>query len=149
MLIITVNKAQNNMLDFYINAYDNESEKIFQGYKEQGYNGYTVKEAIRNYKKINNITSKNIRIIDNYSVKSYELEPLPEQNQKSFYNKAMIKENEDGSESLYSYNMLIMIRDIDGNYIRQWDGWSQTTGKHIRAFSGLNKKQFLNLTMEV
>jgi hypothetical protein len=79
----------------------------------------------------------------------YELKPTPEQNQKSFYDKAYVKQNIDGSESLYSYNTLIMTRDTDGNYTRLWDGWSQTTGKHIKAFSGLNKKQFLNLTMEV
>lgn len=78
----------------------------------------------------------------------YELKPTPEQNQKSFYNKAMIKVNEDESKSLWSYNTLIMTRDIDGNCIRLWDGWSQTTDKHIKAFSGLNKKQFLNLSME-
>lgn len=78
----------------------------------------------------------------------YELKPTPEQNQKSFYNKAMIKVNEDESKSLWSYNTLIMTRDIDGNYTRQWNGWSMTTGKHIKAFSGLNKKQFLSLSME-
>lgn len=78
----------------------------------------------------------------------YELKPTPEQNQKSFYDKAYVKQNIDGSESLYSYNTLIMTKDIDGNYIRQRDGWSMTTGKHIKAFSGLNKKQFLNLKME-
>lgn len=79
----------------------------------------------------------------------YELKPTPEQNQKSFYDKAYVKQNIDGSESLYSYDTLIMTRDTDGNYTRQWEGWSQTTGKHIKAFSGLNKKQFLNLSMEV
>lgn len=79
----------------------------------------------------------------------YELKPTPEQNQKSFYDKAYVKQNIDGSESLYSYNTLIMTRDINGNCTRQWDGWSLTTGKHIKAFYGLNKKQFLNLKMEV
>lgn len=79
----------------------------------------------------------------------YELKPTPEQNQKSFCDKAYVKQNIDGSESLYSYNTLIMTRDTNGNYTRQWEGWSQTTGKHIKAFSGLNKKQFLNLSMEV
>lgn len=79
----------------------------------------------------------------------YELKPTPEQNQKSFYDKAYVKQNIDGSESLYSYNTLIMTRDINGNYTRQWDGWTQTTGKHIKAFCDLNKKQFLNIEMEV
>ena len=81
-------------------------------------------------------------------MKTYELIPTPEQNQKSFYNKAMIKTNEDGTEFLYSYNTLILSKDINGNYKRYWDGWSMTTGKHIKAFSGLNKKEFLNIKME-
>ncbi len=148
MLYITVNKAHNTQLDFYINAYDNEDPIIFQGYKDKGYNGYTVKEAIARYKEECNITRKDIKIIDNYSIRGYELKPLPEQNQKSFYNKAMVEVDEEGTEYLYSYNTLIMTRDMDGNCIRLWDGWSQTTGKHIKAFSGLNKKQFLNLSME-
>lgn len=78
----------------------------------------------------------------------YELKPTPEQNQKSFYNKAFVTISEDGTEFLYSYNILIMTRDMDGNYIRHWKYWTQTTGKHIKAFSGLNKKEFLNLNME-
>lgn len=78
----------------------------------------------------------------------YELKPLPEQNQKSFYNKATVTIDNKGTAFLYSYNTLILSKDIDGNYLRFWDGWSQTTGKHIRAFSGLNKKQFLNIKME-
>lgn len=148
MLVITINKAFNNMLDFYINAYNNEDPRVFQNYKEQGYNGYTVKEALKKYKTENNIITEDIKIIDNYSVKSYELKPLPEQNQQSFYGKAIVEVDEDGTEFLYSYNKLILSRDIDGNYIRFWDGWSMTTGKHIKAFCGLNKKQFLNLNME-
>ena len=78
----------------------------------------------------------------------YELKPLPEQNQKSFYGKATVTVTKSDIQRLYSYDTLIMTRDIDGNYTRQWNGWSMTTGKHIRAFSGLNKKQFLNLQME-
>lgn len=78
----------------------------------------------------------------------YELKPSHEQNQKSFYNKAYIKIDEDGTEFLYSYNTLILSRDINGNYTRYWDGWSQTTGRHIKAFSGLNKKEYENIKME-
>lgn len=78
----------------------------------------------------------------------YELKPLPEQNQKSFYNKAVVRVDKDGTQKLYSYNTLIISRDAQGNYKRYWDDWTQTTGKHIKAFSGLNKKQFLNLKME-
>lgn len=148
MLVININKAHNTQLDFYIDAYDSEDPRIFQGYREQGYSGYTVKEALRLFKKENNITRRDITIRDNYSIKGYDLKPLPEQNQKSFYNKAVVKVDEDGTEFLYSYNTLILSKDINGNYIRYWDGWSQTTGKHIKAFSGLNKKEYENIKME-
>lgn len=78
----------------------------------------------------------------------YELKPLPEQNQKSFYSKAYIKIDEAGTKFLYSYNLLILSITIDGTIKRHWKYWTQTTGKHIKAFSGLNKKQFLNIKME-
>ena len=78
----------------------------------------------------------------------YELKPTNKQNQKSFYGKAFIMIDEDGTKKLYSYGTLIMTEDINGNYTRLWDGWSQTTGKHIKAFSGLNKKEYENIKME-
>ena len=81
-------------------------------------------------------------------LKTYELIPTPEQNQKSFYNKATVTIDNKGTAFLYSYNTLILSKDIDGNYIRYRDGWSQTTGKHIKAFSGLNKKEYENIKME-
>lgn len=81
-------------------------------------------------------------------LKTYELIPTLKQNQKSFYGKARVQIDEDGTAFLYSYNTLILSKDIDGNYIRYWDGWSQTTGKHIKAFSGLNKKEYENIKME-
>lgn len=69
----------------------------------------------------------------------YELKPT---NRKSFYGKAVVIDNK-----LYSYGTLIMSRNEDGTYTRYWDGWSQTTGRHIAAFSGLNKKQFMDLPL--
>lgn len=79
---------------------------------------------------------------------TYELKPSHEQNQKSFYGKARVQIDNKGTAFLYSYNTLILSKDINGNYIRYWDGWSQTTGKHIKAFSGLNKKEYENIKME-
>lgn len=69
----------------------------------------------------------------------YYLEPLPG-TVKSFYCKAEVEVDEH-SETLYSYGTPIMIKTPCGFY-RIWDGYSQTTGRHIKAFSGLNKKQF-------
>lgn len=30
---------------------------------------------------------------------------------------------------------------------RLWGGWSATTGRHIAAFCGMNKKEFTNLPL--
>lgn len=37
--------------------------------------------------------------------------------------------------------------DANGKVIRLWRGWTATTGRHIKAFCGLNKKEFLNLPL--
>lgn len=73
-------------------------------------------------------------------VKRYELKPL---NQKSFYGKAFVEVDGD-TETLYSYNTRIMYRK-NGTYHAVWNGWSATTGKHIRAFSGMNKREYMRL----
>lgn len=52
-----------------------------------------------------------------------------------------------GTEHLFSYYTEIMTRTKAGKMTRIWDGWSQTTGKHIRAFCGLNKAGFCALPM--
>lgn len=52
-----------------------------------------------------------------------------------------------GTEHLFSYYTEIMTRTKSGKMARIWDGWSQTTGKHIKAFCGLNKAGFCALPM--
>lgn len=74
----------------------------------------------------------------------YELKPSG--NVKSFYGKAKILE-EDGTKTLFSYGTPIM-RLKDGYYERLWDGWSVTTGRHIKAFSGMNKREYLDLPLK-
>jgi len=54
----------------------------------------------------------------------------------------------DGKETLFSYWTEIMSRNPDGTMTRAWDDWTQTTGKHIKAFCGLNKAGFCALPME-
>lgn len=76
----------------------------------------------------------------------YEL--IPNNGRKSFYGKAVVKLLEDGTEVLYSYNASIIKRDVNGNLTRLYDGWTQTTGTHIKAFCGLTKSQFLALAIE-
>lgn len=74
-----------------------------------------------------------------------EYEVCPVGNQKSFYGKAKVLILANGMSVLKSYNTLILAQD--GNrFMRLWEGWSATTGKHIRSFCGMRKKDFDKLT---
>lgn len=73
-------------------------------------------------------------------MKIYELHPTD--GRKSFYGKATVTVNEDGSETLASYGTPIITRTASGELVKLWHGWSATTGRHIFAFCGLTKKQF-------
>lgn len=75
----------------------------------------------------------------------YELTPTD--GRKSFYGKAQVIINEDGSKTLYSYNTPIITRTATGQLVRLWDDWTATTGRHIKAFCDLNKAQFTALPM--
>lgn len=68
----------------------------------------------------------------------------PVDGRKSFYKKCYVIKDED-REILYSYETPIILKDKNGHLTRLWDGWSMTTGRHINAFVGLNKKEFLDL----
>lgn len=76
-------------------------------------------------------------------MKMYEL--IPNNGRKSFGGKAKVVIDDNGNETLYSYNTPIIKRDTDGNLTKLWDGWSSTTGTHIKAFCGLDKKDYMNL----
>lgn len=77
----------------------------------------------------------------------YELKPTT--NQKSFYGKANVIVLSDGTQLLKSYETIVLKRKPDGELVRTWQGWSATTGKHIAAFAGINKKQYLALPLEM
>lgn len=76
-------------------------------------------------------------------MKEYELKPITKQ--KSFYGKAIVRFDEVGNETLYSYDTPIIKRTKEGKLIKLWNDYSNTTGKHIKAFCGLNKKEFMEL----
>lgn len=76
---------------------------------------------------------------------SYELRPTS--SQKSFYGKALVLTFSDGSKVLQSYSTLVVKITPGGQIIRLWGGWSATTGKHIAAFCGLNKREFCALPL--
>lgn len=73
-------------------------------------------------------------------MKIYELSPVD--SHKSFYGKAKVIISDNRSEVLYSYDTPIIRRNASGKLERLWSGWSATTGNHIAAFCGLNKKQY-------
>ena len=56
-------------------------------------------------------------------------ELIPTNGQKSFYGKAVVE----------------VKRALNGDLTRLYAGWSQTTGKHIKAFCGLDKAGFMAL----
>ena len=72
-----------------------------------------------------------------------ELKPID--GRKSFYCKAFIK-NVNGVETIYCYGTKILSRR-NGNITRYYDGYTATTGRHIKAFCGLNKKEFLSVPL--
>lgn len=79
-------------------------------------------------------------------MRKYEL--IPNGTQKSFYGKAVVMADNAGNETLYSYNTPIIKRLVNGSLVKLWGGWSATTGKHIKAFCGLNKAGFMSLEHE-
>lgn len=76
-------------------------------------------------------------------MKKYDL--IPNDGRKSFYGKAVVEVANDGTETLYSYNTAIIKRTAAGELVKLWDGWSVTTGRHIKAFCGLNKAAYMAL----
>ena len=76
----------------------------------------------------------------------YEL--TPRDSRKSFYGKALVIEMKNGDVLLQSYSTIVLIKKPDGKLIRTWDGWSATTGRHIAAFAGINKKEYLKLPLD-
>lgn len=79
-------------------------------------------------------------------MKMYELTPVD--GRKSFYGKAAVMIEDNGTETLYSYNTPIIKRTAAGTFVKLWDGWSATTGRHIKAFCGMSKAEFTALPME-
>lgn len=80
-------------------------------------------------------------------MKQYEITPID--GRKSFYGKARVKVHASGAETLYSYDTRIITRTEGGELIKHWDGWSATTGRHIKAFCGLNKAEYMKLPHKI
>ena len=78
-------------------------------------------------------------------MKKYNL--TPNDSHKSFYGKAIVKEYENGVKILQSYKTDVLRIDPDGKLTRLWNGWSATTGRHIKAFAGIGKAEYLKLEL--
>lgn len=75
---------------------------------------------------------------------NYIYDLIPDDSHKSFYGKAKVLVDDSG-ETLLSYGTPIIHRDRSGNLKRLWWGWSATTGRHVKAFCGMNKAGFTAL----
>lgn len=78
--------------------------------------------------------------------KRYELQPT--NGRKSFNRKAYVEIDDEGNETLRSYGTPVLRRDKDGSFHRLWEGFSSTTGTHIKSFCGMDKKTYLKLEVE-
>jgi len=78
-------------------------------------------------------------------MKVYEL--IPTNGRKSFYGKAKVIVDDNGNETLYSYNTPIIRREKDGALVPLYDGnkYGTTTASHVKSFCGLTKAQYYKL----
>lgn len=74
-------------------------------------------------------------------------ELTPNDSHKSFYGKAKVIST-DGIEQLQSYDTIVASMDNKGVIHRHWGDWSATTGRHLRAWQGIDKKQWDNMEVE-
>lgn len=65
-------------------------------------------------------------------MKIFEL--IPTNGRKSFYGKAKAIETDDGEKILLSYDTQVLKIDKDGKPVKLWNGKSNTTSTHIKAF---------------
>ena len=92
-----------------------------------------MKEMVRTIE----INGEMVKVVNVYEV-------YPVGNQKSFYGKAHLLELSNGMRVLKSYDTLILVKD-GKRFLKLWDDWSATTGKHIYSFCGMRKKDFEKL----
>lgn len=81
----------------------------------------------------NHVKAKDGKEENNMS-KIYELTPTTGY-QQSFYGKAKVVVEEDGTETLYSYDTPIIKRLPNGTLVRLYDDYTMTTGKRTSRLS--------------
>lgn len=70
-----------------------------------------------------------------FELESSKTELIPADGHKSFYGKAVVFNHVSGLKVLKSYNTYVAAIMPDGTFVKLWDGWSATTGRHLSAFS--------------
>lgn len=80
-------------------------------------------------------------------MKEYELHPA--NGRKSFYGKAVVKVDDDGTETLLSYDTPIIKKKGD-KLIPLYTGkkYGMTTATHVKSFCGISKEQYRKLLTE-
>lgn len=72
----------------------------------------------------------------------------PNDSRKSFYGKARVRTDDDGTETLISYKTEVARRLPNDDIEKLWDGWSATTGRHIKALNYHTKENEMSANVE-
>lgn len=64
----------------------------------------------------------------------YQLNPMGNENVKSFYGKASVIEKDNGDKVLKSYDTEVCKVTSSGEFVRMWSGYSATTMRHVNSF---------------
>lgn len=97
------------------------------------HNGYLAKPVPARHKQLK----------EKYGAEATALKP--NDSHKSFYNKAYILDF-GRYQKLLSYDTIVLVHDTEtGEYYRTWHNHTATTGRHIIAFAGLRKHEYLAL----
>lgn len=78
-------------------------------------------------------------------MRTYDLTPIDAR--KSFYGKAKVTVDDNGTETLYSYDTPIISRNKNGELkpLYTGDKYGATTTRHVIAFCGVNKAEYRKL----
>lgn len=82
-----------------------------------------------------------------FFLSKYEL--IPDDGHKSFGGKAIVYVDRKGNRTLFSYGTPVMRMEPNGMLHRLWNGWSLTTGRHVKTFCGIKKCEWDKMEVEL
>lgn len=91
------------------------------------------------------INLKKNPVVSMKDARSYDLKPSD--SHVSFWGKAVVIEA-GNIRMLRSYRTIVAYIDGSGKFHRTWEGWSATTGRHIKAFGGPRKAEWVKMPVE-